>query len=50
MARRAHCGTLLDYPLLSIAALYDAPAWSELKDDFAVAVIALHVGGIIYWG
>jgi hypothetical protein len=44
------CGALLDDPLLSVAAFYNAPAWSELKDDFAVAAIALHVGGIIYWG
>jgi len=44
------CRAVLDYPLLSIAALYDAPAWGESDDDFAVAVLALHVGGVIYWG
>jgi|GEM_PF-6157606 len=44
------CRALLDNPLLSVAAFDNAPAWSELKDDFAVAVIALSVAGIIYWG
>jgi len=44
------CGALLDYPLLCVAAFYNAPAWIELEDDFAVSIIALHVGGIIYWG
>jgi hypothetical protein len=40
----------LDYPLLSVAAFDYAPAWGELEDDFAVAIIALSVAGIIYWG
>jgi hypothetical protein len=41
---------VLDDPLLCVAALYNAPAWSELEDDFAVSIMALHVAGIIYWG
>ena len=44
------CGAVLDDPLLRIAAFYNAPTWGELDDDFAVSIIALHVGGIIYWG
>jgi len=41
---------VLDDPLLSVAAFNYAPAWSELEDDLGVAVIALSVAGIIYWG
>ena len=44
------CRALLDDPLLSVAAFNDAPAWSKLEDDFAVAVIGLAVADIIYWG
>ena len=44
------CRALLDDPLLGVAAFNYAPAWSELEDDFAVAVIALSMADIIYWG
>jgi hypothetical protein len=36
--------------LIGVTAFNYAPAWSELQDDFAVAVIALSVAAIIYWG
>jgi len=44
------CRSVLDDPLLSVAAFNDAPTWSKLEDDFAVTVIGLAVAGIIYWG
>jgi hypothetical protein len=41
---------VLDDPLLSGAAVNDAPTWSKLEDDLAVTVIGLAVADIIYWG
>ena len=40
----------MDDPLLGVSSFNNAPAWSKLDDDCAVAVIALFVAGIIYWG
>ena len=40
----------MDDPLLCVSAFDNAPARSELEDDFAVAVIGLAVACIIYWG
>ena len=40
----------MDDPLLCVSAFDNAPARSELKDDFVVAVCALSMAGIIYWG